>query len=384
MSGALSVESAMRLIVARTRLVHELAPPGAMAAIFADEASVADALAAAGPDIAIAALNGPEHVVVSGARETVGAVASAFEARGVRVNRLHVSYASHSPLMQSVLEPYAAEVARESFAAPSIPLVSNLTGSFVDGDTMARPDYWCEHLRRPVQFTRAMHALHTDGITHFVEAGPHSVLLGIGAACLPPGYGSWIPSQQRDADAWSKLLDAVQLLYAGGADIDWDAFDAPWPHQAVSVPTYPFERRRHWMDSLGIRGEQGDTARERWQRVEGAMARASTQGPIDLDVSTYSEIWASLSRLTDAHALRLLHRAGLFAAPGERRTLDDVMRTTRIRSAYAHLVERRLDGLVAAGTLRRDSEAWFAASPVREPAMGAAWAEAEARLARNP
>lgn len=381
-AGVFSLEDAMRIVVARTRLVHQLAPQGAMAAVFADEASVA-AAARVRQDVEIAAFNGPDHVVISGATASVGAISADFEARGVRVKPLHVSYGSHSPLMTPVLEPYARELASVRFAEPSIPLVANLTGGIAGTDTVGNASYWRDHLRRPVRFADGMRALHADGVTHFVEVGPHPVLLGIGAACVPAGYGSWIPSLRRDAGEWETLLDAVQALYAGGVDVDWTAFDSAWPREYVRVPTYPFRKRRHWMDSLGVRATESESASQRWNRLARAMDRASKHGPLDLDVRAYPAAWESLARLTSGYAAQTLRERGLFASAGERRTLDEIMVTGGFGASYTHLVRRLLDGLVARGVLTGDAQGWRSPAPLAAPDMSSLWADAETRLAGN-
>jgi SAM-dependent methyltransferase len=113
------------------------------------------------------------------------------------------------------------------------------------------------------------------------------------------------------------------------------------------------------------------------------MDRASLQGPLDLDASSYPQVWDVLARLTSAHAARLLRRSGLFNSVGDRRTLDDVMRVAGIGESYRHLMRRRLDALATEGALRVADDGWQSLTPLAEPAMDALWAEAERQLATN-
>jgi acyl transferase domain-containing protein/SAM-dependent methyltransferase len=383
-AGVMSLDDALRAVVERTKLVHELAPEGAMAAIFADDASVAAAVATIGGDVAIAALNGPDHVVISGARASVERVCAQHEAAGVRVKRLHVSYGSHSPLMDSVLPAYEQFLSRVQFSEAATPLISNLTGKAEGRRVVGRAEYWRDHLRLPVRFADSIRTLEAEGITHFVEVGPHPVLLGIGAACVSRGYGTWIPSLHRDAEDWTTISTAVQMLYIGGATIDWAEFNGRTGATTARVPTYAFRAQRHWMDSLGIAPEASESSADRWARVERALERASAQGPLDLDPSSYAAAWESLARLTSAHAASLLRDAGLFSAPGEHHSLDEVMAATTIGPSYRHLIRRRLDALVTEGKLRVDGSDWTATTPLAEPPMASLWAQAEQHLSRNP
>jgi SAM-dependent methyltransferase len=137
------------------------------------------------------------------------------------------------------------------------------------------------------------------------------------------------------------------------------------------------------MDSLGVRPAAMTTTIDRWALVSRAMDRASLQGPLDLDASSYPQVWDVLARLTSAHTARLLRRSGLFNSAGDRRTLDDVMRVVGISESYRHLMRRRLDALATEGALRVADDGWQSLTPLAEPAMDALWAEAERRLATN-
>ena len=239
-AGVLSLEDAARLVVERGRLMQALPHGGRMAAVLAPEADVRAAVAAqAGVDVA--AVNGPEHVVVSGEADAVEALCRQMEAAGAPVRPLTVSHAFHSGLMDPVLDPFQAVAATARFSDPLIPLVSNVTGQAVPPGALTDPAYWARHVREGVQFRAGMEALWERGIRQFVEIGPHPVLVGMGRACVPAG-ATWAASLHRRRPDAAAMRHALAGLYASGVDPAWDIAAPIGVRQAL--PTYPFQRRR--------------------------------------------------------------------------------------------------------------------------------------------
>jgi acyl transferase domain-containing protein/SAM-dependent methyltransferase len=381
-AGALSLDDGLRLVAERGRLMEALPEGGAMAAAFAAEDVVAAEVARAGGEVTLAAYNAPQHQVLSGRREAVEAVSARLAAAGVEVKRLHVAHAAHSHLVEPALPGLRRALESVRFQEPRVALVSNLTGQVAGLDTLGHPEYWLAHLRQPVRFAPSIETLVALGVTHFVEVGPHPVLLGIGAECAPGGGREWLASLRRDRPDWTDLLESLQRLYVGGADVDWAGFDRDHPRRRAAAPAYPFHGRRHWVDRVG----QPAAARagEGWARVGAALDREAERGPLGLDAASYPAKWDVLARLTSASAQRVLAGAGVFARAGERRTVDEVLAGAHLGERYRHLVARWLDGLVARGALRRDGEAWIADAPLAAPDLAPLEAEADRLLADNP
>jgi acyl transferase domain-containing protein/SAM-dependent methyltransferase len=381
-AGAVSLEDGLRLVAERGRLMEALPEGGAMAAAFAAEDVVAAEVARAGGEVSLAAYNAPQHQVISGRREAVEAVSARLAAAGVEVKRLHVAHAAHSHLVEPALPGLRKAVEAVRFQEPRVALVSNLTGQVAGRETLARPEYWLAHLRQPVRFAPSVGTLVALGVTHFVEVGPHPVLLGIGAECAPGGGREWLASMRRDRPDWTDLLESLQRLYAGGADVDWAGLDRESPRRRVAAPAYPFHGRRHWHELVG-QPPAAAPAADVWARLEAALDREAERGPLDLDAASYPAKWDVLARLTSAHAQRVLAGAGLFARAGERRTVDEVLAAAGIGATYRHLVARWLGRLADRGALRKDGDAFVADAPLAAPDLAALDAEADRLLADN-
>ncbi|MBN9373331.1 MULTISPECIES: type I polyketide synthase [unclassified Hydrogenophaga] len=248
-AGVFGLDDALQLIAARGRLMGALPRDGGMLAVMAEPARVAALIGAWPRELSIAAVNGPQNVVVSGLLRAIEAVEAQCQAQGLRCSRLKVSHAFHSPLMEPMLAEFERLVASVDLRAPRIELISNLTGRPV-GEAITRPGYWREHVREAVQFAPAVQALAQAGVEVFLEVGPHPTLLGLGQACLPEGSGDgqrhWLPSLRRGRGDWESLLGSLARLHGLGAAIDWTAFDAGRARRRVALPGYPFQRERYW------------------------------------------------------------------------------------------------------------------------------------------
>jgi acyl transferase domain-containing protein/NADPH:quinone reductase-like Zn-dependent oxidoreductase len=246
-AGVLDLEEALRLVVARGRLMQALPAGGEMVAVFAPEARVA-ALVAAHPDlVAVAAINGPEHVVISGAADAVRTLVAALQAEQIKVQPLAVSHAFHSPLMEPILDRFESVAATLTSSRPQIAWVSNVTGRAVAASDEVDAAYWRRHLREPVRFGDGIRALWGLGYRVFVEIGPGSTLVGMGRSAAPAGEGAWLPSVRRGRGDWTQILDTLGELWIRGVAVDWAGFDRPYARRKISLPTSPFDRARYWV-----------------------------------------------------------------------------------------------------------------------------------------
>lgn len=253
-AGVFSREDGMRLITARGRLMQALPRDGDMVCVFAAEAVVTKAISAYSGQVSIAAVNGPELMVLSGRREAVGQIVSQLQAEGIQTTTLPVSHAFHSPLMQPMLGEFHEIASRMTFSPPTIPLLSNVSGELI-GDEIATADYWTEHVMSPVRFGPAMQTLFDDGHDLFLEIGPQPTLTGMGRRIDASDGRQWLSSLNRGQPDGKSMLTSLGQLYTGGFDIAWNDFHAgrrgtgPDSSRPVSLPTYPFQRERYWIDA---------------------------------------------------------------------------------------------------------------------------------------
>lgn len=261
-AGVMSLEDGLRLAALRGWLMQDMCVAGAMAAVYAPADRVEEALAPYAGEVSIAAVNGPENVVVSGAEAALDSLLGALGARGIRTKRITATRAFHSPLMDPMLDTFEAEAARIAYGAPRIPLVSNVTGDFLTGPDAFTARYLRDHVREPVRFMAGMNTLYARGHRTFLEVGPAPTLLGMAKRFAPltaDGAESaehagapdavFLPSLRPGHDDWRVLLDSLSVLYVRGADVDWARFDLGRRPRAVAVPTYPFQRSRYWLDT---------------------------------------------------------------------------------------------------------------------------------------
>ncbi|ADO72990.1 Putative type I polyketide synthase [Stigmatella aurantiaca DW4/3-1] len=243
-AGVISLEDACRLVAARARACQALGPGGAMAAVEAEPALVEAVVAELGGGLAIAAYNGPKNLSLSGPAEQVRAASENLSRRGAKIKPINTSCAFHSPLMAPMVAPFAEQVARVSFSAPRVIWITNVTADRAANDFDAA-DYWSRQLCAPVRFAEGVQRARELGCDVWVEIGPNPVLLGAVSRSLDEPQVT-APSLHHGRDDDAVLARAVATLYAQGAKLDWQAFDASFARRRVPLPTYPFERERYW------------------------------------------------------------------------------------------------------------------------------------------
>ncbi|MEM8679372.1 MAG: SDR family NAD(P)-dependent oxidoreductase, partial [Planctomycetota bacterium] len=246
-AGVFDLETGLKLIAKRAELMQKMPANGTMAVIFTSRDRVTEALKPYGDRIAVATANGPENNVISGETKLVEEVVAEFEKEGIGTQKLTVSHAFHSPLMDPMLDEFEQFAATLTYERPRIPIVANRTGKLVESADLDAA-YWRDHLRNCVEFDAGMRCLDEQGIDAYVEMGPTAALLGMGRRCLPNTEAAWLPAMRKGRDAWDSLLNAASELYLLGVNLDWRGFDAAEPHRKLPLPTYPFQRSPFWMN----------------------------------------------------------------------------------------------------------------------------------------
>ena len=252
LAGVFSLEDGLALAAHRGRLMQTLTPPGSMVAIRAS-AELAGAWlesfqASPVPGVSIAARNTATDFVLSGDARGVAAAAQHCAGLGAHATPLRVTRAFHSALMAPMLDEFARCAQAVRFRHPSIPIVSNVSGT-VAGKELARADYWVGHVMAPVRFLAGLQQLEQSGCRTFIEMGPHPVLSAYGRQTV--AGARWLPSMRRGLDDELQLLSALAEYHAQGSHVDWTG----WAHgreghhplpPAAPLPHYPFQTERHW------------------------------------------------------------------------------------------------------------------------------------------
>lgn len=250
LAGIMSLNDAMRLIVARGRLMVQLTEPGDMAALLAPIAQV-NALLPQVEGVAIAACNAPNNTVVSGEKTSIAALIDLATQRGIEARALTVSHAFHSPMMQPMLDAFAEVANAIEYKPAQRDIVSSVSGRLNQGE-MSNAKYWVDHVRRPVLFADAiMQALATTHIDRkpdiVLEIGPGATLLGLGQQNYSDNSLMWLNSLRARQDACKQFCLTLAQLYCRGVSVQWKSFDAGVARRRVAVPGYAFDRKRYWL-----------------------------------------------------------------------------------------------------------------------------------------
>ncbi len=244
-AGVLSLQNAAVLVAARGRFMQALPEGGAMIAVQATEAQVRPLL---GPDVGIAAVNGPAAVVISGDHDAAVAIAERLRAEGHRVHRLSVSHAFHSPLMEPMIDEFGTVAAGLAIDKPVIPIISNLTGQPA-ADDFGSPEYWKCHVRDAVRFADSVRFAQSAGATRFLEVGTSSGLTAAIEETLADAPVVTVSALRKDRPEPVALVNAVAQGWVCGMDVDWRG--ALGTGHLVDLPTYAFDRRRFWLSGDG-------------------------------------------------------------------------------------------------------------------------------------
>lgn len=246
-SGALDLDEAARIVVLRGEAMQAATGTGAMAAVSMTEAEAREVTAAYPGRLDLAAVNAPRSAVLSGERGALEEVLAALTARGVTVRPMQVDYAFHSAQMTTLAHHFTEKVGRVCSKRPASPMLSTLTGMALDAAVDA--DYFAKAIREPVRFADAVAAMRRTGVDAIVEIGPHSTLAPAISETLdsdPPRVV--VASLRRHRDEAETIRAGLAELYGAGLDPDWAAVQ-PAEGSIVSLPTYPWRRRRLWLNA---------------------------------------------------------------------------------------------------------------------------------------
>lgn len=278
-AGVFDLEAGLRLIGARGRLIQQLPQIGKMLTVHTTAENIKPLLADVKDRVDLAAINGPQLVVISGETAVVDKLGERLTAEGIRTKPLHVSHAFHSPLMNPVLGEFAEIAAETNFQRPRLQMISCVSGTPAERRSRSRrlhderrrddrqserrqgerrhdwgplvnvdtADYWVDHISQPVLFAKAAETLPSLELSASLEIGPRPLLTQLAQLAIPDAQLEWLSAMEADKPQWPVLCSSLARLYQAGFDVDWERFDQPYARQRLRLPCYGFERKRYWL-----------------------------------------------------------------------------------------------------------------------------------------
>ena len=250
-AGVFSLEDGLRLVRERGRLCSEQCPTGKMATVFAQAATV-EALSSGYSQIAIAAVNGPENLVLSGDTTEIDALLQTLDKQKIRYAVLPMTNGFHSPLIHPMIRDFRKVVEGIEFHKPQLSFVSNLSGDIVT-DEVATAEYWLKHIQQQVKFGQGLKSLWQHGGRTLLEIGPDPTLLGLVQSIDLDKDASttsaWVPSLQRGHDDRERMLRSAAELYVQGHPLQWSRLSAHESGKSrVKLPSMPWDKKRFWIE----------------------------------------------------------------------------------------------------------------------------------------
>jgi len=247
----LTLPDAARLVSARAKMMQALPSigpdRGAMLALRASEETASQLLSESSGELSLAAVNGPENIVLSGRANVVDEVRILATERGINSRVLSVSHAFHSSLMAPVLSQFASVVESVNLKLPAIPFVSTVSGR-IEGAAMLDPAFWVEQICSPVRFADGIGALQETGLNCHLEIGPGITLTALSQELVPSANIQRLPSLRQNQDGCQQMRQTLATLYADGAAVNWAAVHHGQDRKWVRLPNYPFQRQTFWID----------------------------------------------------------------------------------------------------------------------------------------
>jgi amino acid adenylation domain-containing protein len=246
-AGVFSLEDGLRLVARRGQLMQQRCQAGSMLSVALDESGLRQVLAEHGGAVVVAAINGPSQLVVAGGVSEVASLQARLTAQGVRSEILPGSHAFHSPLMAPMLEAYGAALSQVRLSPPRLPVVSNVSAG-PGGAEMATAQYWLAHTVSPVAFARSLGCLAREGIDILLEVGPRPTLVALAGQVLAEDGPTMLTSLRAGRDDVEQMLESLAALQVRGTAVDWAGYYGPRKPRKVALPTYPFQRKRYWVE----------------------------------------------------------------------------------------------------------------------------------------
>ncbi|MEO4052783.1 amino acid adenylation domain-containing protein [Solibacillus sp. CAU 1738] len=248
-AGILNLDDAIVMIAHRSMLMDTLNIDGKMVGVLTSEEVAREAIIESGcKNVSTAAINAPENVTISGLSQEVDKVIEIIQTKQrVFVDELNITHPFHSSLMKDFVNIYKEKIKNVNFSDNKVTFISSITGKQENKDTFGNATYWSEHLSNTVNFYKAIETAKDLESNIFIEIGGDATLCGLANQCID-GEELFLPSLRKDFNEYKQLLDSISQLYLHGVQIDWKCFYKDYNHVKVTLPNYPFQRKKYWID----------------------------------------------------------------------------------------------------------------------------------------
>jgi acyl transferase domain-containing protein/acyl-CoA synthetase (AMP-forming)/AMP-acid ligase II/SAM-dependent methyltransferase len=363
--GAMSVESALRLVAVRADLCENGVGPGAMAAVFADEETVSRVILQSGSTVDLAAINGQHHCVVAGSIEAVSQFCAyladrhSIEHRKLRVERPH-----HSRLMEPVLPALMRAAEALELQTPSSGFISNVTGRFWTPGKKLSDHYFARHLREPVRFADSLQALAGAEVELAIEIGTKPVLCSIGEACQDDAGPRWLPLLRHNGHHHEDLVECLLQIASAGYDVDWHPLFAEDQRKVVSLPGYEFEKVSHWFrprSAIATSAGLPNAARLAWEDVVqcGEEALGSFKAVESSALAGFEAVWKRMEEACPLVMAGAMAELGVFRQAGETVSARDIVAQFALKANRLPLIGQWLTALGNADLLQSAGEGLY-------------------------
>ncbi|MDJ0649138.1 MAG: SDR family NAD(P)-dependent oxidoreductase [Xenococcaceae cyanobacterium MO_188.B19] len=271
-----NLESALKLVASRSKLMAKLTNNGVMYVVFASLETVTSYIESRQETVKIAVVNSDNNIVLSGETETISKIIEQLTTAGINHKQLSVSHAFHSPLMTPIIEEFKEVAESITYNLPEIAIISNTTGSIVTSE-IANANYWCNHILQPVQFLDSVKTLVDLDTNIFLECGAKPTLVNLVGDIAENSNSDYLllPSLNPKQDDNKQILESLGQLYINGININWYNFYQDCNYCKVSLPSYPFQRKKYWIES-----KQGDKATREKKRQGRQKYRVNQLHPL--------------------------------------------------------------------------------------------------------
>ncbi|WP_264079933.1 type I polyketide synthase [Mycolicibacter hiberniae] len=287
-AGVFDLDTAIKVVAMRARLMHA-APRGVMVAVPVSAEAVGAYLTG---DVDLAAVNDPDGCVVAGAESDIREFTDRLKQAGINARRVRTSHAFHSRLMDSMISEFTAFLSRQTLHEPQLPLLSNLTGTWLAPSEATNPATWARSVRATVRFADEIDVVLGDPYRVLVEVGPGATLTASAARNSKFASGHRAVRLMRhhaqNRDDRDTFLLALGQLWAAGVEVDWSLLRGDYQPKRVTVPGYPFERQRHWLEH---------NANATWVSGGASAAGAAAGAPGGDTAASGESIEATLQRI---------------------------------------------------------------------------------------